>query len=113
MNVTWQAVELFEDYPDSRALLKEFGTQLKQLDPYQHPRNGRRAPQRTTPLDDCWMTFASYGTPDDNLGAAEHQLYAVPFVNLEFAREDSGAGKSGLNDVEGHDLLPMPPLELD
>ena len=38
MNVTWQAVDAFEDYPDARALLKEIGGVLKQFDGYHHPR---------------------------------------------------------------------------
>ena len=100
MNVTWQGVDAFEDYPDSRGLLKEVGVLLKQLDTYQHPRTAGAHLTSTPLLDDGWMSFAAYGTPDDNLGSVEHQLYAVPFVNLEFGREDSGAGKSGPNDVD-------------
>ena len=100
MNVTWQPVDAFEDYPDSRALLKEAGTLLKQLDPYQHPRTSGARLTSTPLLDDGWMSFAVYGTPDDNLGSVEHQLYAVPFVSLDFGREDSGAGKRGPNDVD-------------
>jgi hypothetical protein len=46
------------------------------------------------------MDFAAYGSANDSVGAIEHQLYAVPFVNLDFGREDSGAGKSGPNDVD-------------
>ena len=37
-NVTWQGVEQFEEYPDGRALMKEVGGDLKELDPYEHPR---------------------------------------------------------------------------
>lgn len=95
MNVTWQLVDQFEEYPDSRALLKEVGALLKQLDPYQHPRSTGAQLTSTPLLDDGWMDFAAYGTHDDNLGAIEHQLYSVPFVNLDFGREDSGAGKAG------------------
>ena len=39
------------------------------------------------------MNYIVYQSSDDNLGAIEHQLYTVPFVNAEFAYEDSGAGK--------------------
>jgi hypothetical protein len=47
MNVTWQGVDRFEDYPDGRALLKEIGGLLKQLDLYQHPRTtGARVTSR-------------------------------------------------------------------
>lgn len=100
MNVTWQAVDAFEDYPDSRALLKEVGLALKDLDPYQHPRTTGARLTASPMVDDGWMNFCAYGSPDDNLGAVEHQLFAVPFVNLDFAREDSGAGKKAPNDVD-------------
>ena len=50
--------------------------------------------------DDGWQNFVAYRTADDQVGAVEHQLYAAPFVNLEFAREDSGAGKSSPDDVD-------------
>src|ERR1039457_1035025 len=99
-NVTWQAVDQFEGDPDGRALLKEFGSSLKQADPYQHPRTAAALLTSAPLLDDHWMDFVSYGTSDDNLGAVEHQLYAAPFVNGNFGREDSGAGKSGPDDVD-------------
>jgi len=100
MNVTWQAVDAFEDYPDSRALLKEVGLALKDFDPYQHPRTTGARLTASPMVDDGWMNFCAYGSPDDNLGAVEHQLFPVPFVNLDFAREDSGAGKKAPNDVD-------------
>jgi Domain of unknown function (DUF5060)/Protein of unknown function (DUF4038) len=99
-NVTWQAVDQFEGDPDGRALLKEMGTVLKQADPYQHPRTAGALLTSAPLLDDHWMDFVSYGTADDNIGAVEHQLYPVPFVNGNFGREDSGAGKQGPNDVD-------------
>ncbi|HWB84688.1 MAG TPA: tRNA (adenosine(37)-N6)-threonylcarbamoyltransferase complex dimerization subunit type 1 TsaB [Bryobacteraceae bacterium] len=99
LNVTWEGVEYFEDYPNGRALLKEMGTALKDLDPYQHPRTTGARITSAPLLDDGWMNFVSYSTADDNVGAVEHQLYAVPFVNLDFGHEDSGAGKSGANDI--------------
>jgi len=100
MNVTWQLVEGFEGELDARALLKDFGTDLKQADPYHHPRTAGAAITSAPLLDDGWMDFAAYGSPDDSVGAVEHQLYPVPFVSLSFGREDSGAGKSGANDVD-------------
>jgi len=99
-NVTWQAVDQFEGDPDGRALLSEFGAALKQADPYQHPRTAGALLTSAPLLDDHWMDFVSYSTSDDNLGAVEHQLYPVPFVNGNFGREDSGAGKSGPDDVD-------------
>jgi hypothetical protein len=89
MNVTWQGVDRFEDYADGRALLKEIGGLLKELDPYQHPRTTGAGVTSAPLLDDGWMDFAAHGTPDDNVGAIEHQLYAVPFVNVDFGREDA------------------------
>jgi hypothetical protein len=99
-NVTWQAVDQFEGDPDGRSLLNEIGAALKQADPYQHPRTAGARLTSAPLLDDHWMDFVSYGASDDNLGAVEHQLYPVPFVNLNFGREDSGAGKSGPDDVD-------------
>jgi len=64
------------------------GGLLKQLDPYQHPRTTGAGVTSAPLLDDGWMDFAAHGTPDDNVGSIEHQLYAVPFVNLDFGRED-------------------------
>jgi hypothetical protein len=84
-NVTWQGVQFFEDYPDPRALLKEIGSVLKDSDGYQHPRTSGAHVTSAPLLDDGWMNFVAYGTPDDAAGAIEHQLYAVPFVNLNFA----------------------------
>jgi hypothetical protein len=97
-SITWQAVGQFEDDLDGRALLKEIGGVLKEADPYQHPRSSGARITSAPLLDDGWMTFAAYGTSDDSVGAVEHQLYAVPFVNFDFGREDSGAGKARPSD---------------
>jgi hypothetical protein len=83
MNVTWQAVDHFEDYPDARALMKEIGSALKEADGYQHPRTAGARVTSAPLLDDGWMDFAAYGTADDTVGAVEHQLYPVPFVNFD------------------------------
>jgi hypothetical protein len=100
MNVTWQLVEQFEGEVNARALLKDFGVDLKEADPYQHPRTAGAAITSAPLLDDGWMNFAAYGSADDSVGAVEHQLFPVPFVSLSFGREDSGAGKSGTADVD-------------
>ena len=92
MHVTWQGVEYFEDYPEGRALLKEIGLLLKEMDPFHHPRGSGAHVTSAPLLDDGWMDYAAYATADSNICAIEHQLYAVPFVNLDFGREDSGAG---------------------
>ena len=100
MNITWQGVQEFEEYADGRALLKEIGTLLKQADPYRHPRTTHTTATSAPLLPDGWMDHVVYQSSDDQLGAIEHQLYAVPFVNLEFAYEDSGAGKSHPHHVD-------------
>jgi hypothetical protein len=89
---------------DTRALLKETGTVLKELDGYQHPRTAGARVTSAPLLDDGWMDFAAYGNTDDQIGAVEHQLYGVPFVNLDCGREDSGAGKSAPGDVDAATL---------
>jgi hypothetical protein len=100
MHVTWQAVEAFEGEVNARPILKDFGAALKQADPYSHPCTAGARITSAPLLDDGWMNFAAYGSPDDAVGAIEHQLYPVPFVSLSVGREDSGAGKSGPNDVD-------------
>jgi hypothetical protein len=90
MNVTWQAARSFEDYRGARALLKEIGSALKTIDPYQHPRSSGAAVTSAPLLDDGWMDFAAYGAGSgDSVAAIEHQLYPVPFVNQAI---DSGPG---------------------
>jgi hypothetical protein len=100
MNITWQGVDYFEDYPDGRDILKEIGSAIKEMDGYHHLRASGAHVTSAPLLDDGWEDFAAYGTPDDNVGAVEHQLFPVPQVNLECGREDSGAGKTGPQDVD-------------
>jgi len=104
MNITWQGVDRFEDYPDARSLMQEIGTALKELDGYQHPRSSGAAVSSAPLLDDLWMDFASYGPVADAVPAIEHQLYAVPGVCAACVREDSGAGKSQPGDVDAAGL---------
>ena len=96
MNVTWQGVENFEDYPDARPLLNEIGSALKELDGYQHPRSSGARITSAPLLDDGWMDFAAYGNTDDNVGAIEHQLYAVPSVNLQIGKADAAIARHRL-----------------
>ena len=81
MNVTWEPLGAFEDYPGSRPLAKELGGYLKEMDGYHHPRTAGAHVTSAPLLDDGWMDYASYGTPDVAVGAIEHQLYQVPAVN--------------------------------
>jgi hypothetical protein len=93
-NITWQIVQEFEEYATGRELLKELGTLLKKTDPYQHPRSTHTVKTSSPLLADGWMDHILYQSADDHLGAIEHQLFPVPFVNSEFAYENSGAGKT-------------------
>ena len=86
-NITWQAADRFEDDPDGRTVLNEIGGLLKKLDPYSHPRTCGARLTSTPLLSDRWMDFAAQGTFNDDLGSIEHQLYPVPFVNLNLGRE--------------------------
>jgi hypothetical protein len=100
MNVTWQGVQNFEEYKDGRALLKEIGGLLKEMDPYNHPRTTSTVATSSNVLTDGWQNFITYHSADDQLGSIEHQLYPTPFVNADFGREDSGAGKQGGDDLD-------------
>lgn len=100
MNVTWEIVREYETYPDGRALMKELGGLLKDTDPYQHPRSSGTLASSGGLMDDGWMNFVSHHSGDDQVCAIEHQLFATPLVNLEFAGEDSGAGKIAAEDVD-------------
>ncbi|MBS1873114.1 MAG: DUF4038 domain-containing protein [Acidobacteria bacterium] len=99
MNVTWQGIEEFESYDNGRELLKEIGTLLKQNDPYLHPRSTDTRATSAALAGDGWMNFITHGSGDDQIGAIEHQLYPAAFVNLQFARENSGAGARTPADV--------------
>ena len=85
-NITWQGLEEFEDFADGRALLKELGLDLKQLDPYQHPRSTSAKFTSSPLLADGWMNFVIEGSQDDTVGSVEHQFYPVPFVGVTDAQ---------------------------
>jgi hypothetical protein len=89
MNVTWQGIREFESYEKGRELIKELGGLLQKTDPYQHPRSTDTQMTSAPVMDDGWQNFVSYRSSDDQLGAIEHQLIPVPFVNFEFARGES------------------------
>ena len=88
MNITWEGLGEFEDYPGSRALLKEIGLDLKKNDPYLHPRSTNARFTSSPLLGDGWMNFVisrSTLPGDDDMGSVEHQLYPVPFVGVTTA----------------------------
>src|SRR5687767_12539280 len=98
--ITWQGVQEFEEYADGRALLKEIGALLQKFDPYKHPRSTHAVTTSAPLLPDGWMTHAIYQSSNDAVTAIERQLFAVPFVNAEFAYENSGAGASHPHHVD-------------
>jgi hypothetical protein len=100
MNVTWQGLEEFETYQDGRALLKELGQLLAKLDPYKHPRSTGTLDTSSPLAGDGWMNYVACQSSDDQLGAIEHQIYGVPFVNAGFGYEDSGAGHEDANSLD-------------
>ncbi|HWR54437.1 MAG TPA: DUF4038 domain-containing protein, partial [Bryobacteraceae bacterium] len=104
MHITWQGVQEFEEYENGRTLLKEIGELLKKLDPYQHPRSTHTVETSSPLYGDGWMDHILYQSSDDNVGAIEHQLYAAPFVNSEFAYEDSGAGRTHPHHVDTNEF---------
>jgi hypothetical protein len=81
LHVTWLLVESFEDYDNGRMLLRETGTLLRKLDPYDHPRSTGAAVTSSPLLADGWMSYIVHNSADAQLGSIEHQLYPVPFVN--------------------------------
>ena len=81
LNITWMGVPAFENISNGKAILKDAGTLLAKLDPYNHPRTSMAETTSSPLLGDQWMGLLSYGTPDPNVGAVEHQFYAMPAVN--------------------------------
>jgi hypothetical protein len=104
MNITWQGVQEYETYENGGALLKDLGDLLKQIDPYGHPRSTHTV-QTSAPLAGAgWMNYTVHRAYEPNLFAVEYQLYPQPFVNAGLGQEDSGAGKTGADDLEADAL---------
>lgn len=98
--ITWQLVQEFEEYRNGRAFVRDMGSYLKARDPYQHPRTTHTLATTSPLVGDGWLTYMLYQSADDALGAVEHQLYQLPFVNAEFGYENSGAGASHAHHVD-------------
>lgn len=90
LHVTWQGVLEFEDYENGRDLLKEIGSLLKKLDPYDHPRSTGTASTSAPLFGDSWMTYITHHSADAPLGAIEHQLHAASFVNTGIGLGERG-----------------------
>jgi hypothetical protein len=89
-NITWQGVNAFEQFDESRALLKEINDLLKKYDPFHHPRSSSAEVTSSPLLADGWMDHVTYGPKADfQVGAIERQLYPVPFVGVIDEGSDS------------------------
>jgi hypothetical protein len=110
MHITWQGVQEFEEYRDGRALLKEIGELLKRLDPYGHPRSTHAVATSSPLAQDGWMTHLVYQSHDDQLGAIEHQIYAMPQVNARIRLRGQRRGQGSASPC-GHGHVSPPTLE--
>src|SRR5436190_2609347 len=81
LNITWMGGPAFENIPNGKAILKDAGTLLAKHDPYNHPRTSMANTTSSPLAGDQWMNLLSYGTSDPNVGAVEHQFFAMPAVN--------------------------------
>ncbi|MBI3208472.1 MAG: DUF5060 domain-containing protein [Candidatus Solibacter usitatus] len=94
MHMTWQMLGEYESSPDGRALLREMGTLVKKIDPYQHPRSTGTRASSAAALSDGWMNFVMHQSADDSVGAIEHQIFPAPFVNAGFASETAAGAEA-------------------
>ena len=88
-NITWAGTTAFEDIPHGRAVNKDVGALLAKNDAYAHPRTAMAHVTSAALAGDAWMTLLSYGTVEANVGAVEHQFFALPAVNTNIqTRQD-------------------------
>jgi hypothetical protein len=80
-DVVWQGIEAWESYDDGRALTREIGDYLADLDPYKHTRTTRTLVSSAPLIDDGWLRIRSYQTPDDAIGSIEQQAFQYPAIN--------------------------------
>jgi hypothetical protein len=80
-NITWAGVPAFEKLRNARAVLRDAAAVLAQMDPYKHLRTSMAEVTSSPLTGDRWMGLVTYGTPDPNVGAVEHQLVALPAIN--------------------------------
>ncbi|HSP66337.1 MAG TPA: DUF5060 domain-containing protein [Bryobacteraceae bacterium] len=87
LNITWMGAPAFERTPNGKAILKDAGTLLAKLDPYNHPRTSMAEATSSPLAGDQWLNVLSYGTSDPNVGAVEHQFFAMPALNTGIQSE--------------------------
>ena len=100
MNITWQGVQEWEEYEDGARLLREINGYITKMDPYKHPRSTHAVTTSGALFEEGWMDYVVQQSSSTDLAAVEYEMYPVPHVNADFGYEDSGAGKSGQNDVD-------------
>ena len=88
LNITWLGLPSFDNVGNSRAILKDTGAILKEFDPYDHPRATLSDSTSGAFGNDSWTSFLTYATPDPNIGAIEHQVYADPGINTGIKSAD-------------------------
>ena len=81
LNITWMGATAFERIENGKTVVRDAGILISQLDSYNHPRTSMADATSSPLLGDQWVNFLSYGTPDPNVGAVEHQFYPLPAVN--------------------------------
>jgi hypothetical protein len=82
LNVTWEAIDEFEDVPNARPLLKGMAESIGKYDTFHHPLStGARATSWPL-LSDGWMNYLVEASAHPELGAVEHQFTANPEIHL-------------------------------
>lgn len=82
LNVTWQAIDEFEDVPNSRPLLKGIAESIKSNDTFHHPLSTGARETSSPLLPDGWMNYLVEASTHPELGAVEHQFTANPEIHL-------------------------------
>ena len=82
LNVTWQGIERFEEFSNSRALLKDFGSLLQKYDGFDHPRSTDARDSSFPLLGDGWMNYLIEASPNPQLGAVDHQFTEQPQIHV-------------------------------
>ncbi len=102
-NITWAGLPAYERVPNARAILKDTGSLLKKLDPYQHPRMTMAEVTSAPLLADGWENMLAYGTTDANVGGVEHQFYQAPALatGIRNARDLWNATMNGQYPADG------------
>jgi len=86
-NVSWEIAGSYEGVANGRNVIKELGLALRRFDPYNHPGTSGAKATSSGLLGDKWVSHIIENSSDSALGSIEHQKFALPLVNVGFARE--------------------------